>query len=110
MTRLDGQAALITGGGSGIGLACARALLDDGATVTIAGRSKDRLKSAAESLGSDRVHYVACDVASEEAVVAAVDAGARPLGGLHMAVAAAGTSTFGAFVDTALTEWQQVMD
>lgn len=110
MTRLDGQAALVTGGGSGIGLACARALLDDGATVTIAGRSEERLKAAAESLGSGRVHYVACDVASEDAVAAAVDAAARPLGGLHMAVAAAGTSAFGAFVDTALTEWQQVMD
>lgn len=110
MTRLDGQAALVTGGGSGIGLACARTLLDDGATVTIAGRSEDRLKSAAESLGTDRAHYVACDVASEDAVVAAVEAAARPLGGLHMAVAAAGTSTFGAFVDTALSEWQQVMD
>lgn len=110
MTRLDGQAALVTGGGSGIGLACARALLDDGATVTIAGRSEERLKAAAESLGNDRVHYVACDVASEDAVAAAVDAATRPLGGLHMAVAAAGTSAFGAFVDTALADWQQVID
>ena len=110
MTRLDGQAALITGGGSGIGLACARALLDDGATVTIAGRTEERLKAAAADLASDRVHYVVCDVASEDDVATAVEAAARPLGALQMAVAAAGTSTFGAFVDTALADWQQVMD
>ena len=36
--RLEGQHALITGGGSGIGLACARAMLRDGARVTIVGR------------------------------------------------------------------------
>ena len=42
---LEGKFALVTGGGSGIGLACARHLLRDGATVTIAAR---------RSLSSDR--------------------------------------------------------
>ena len=41
---LEGKFALVTGGGSGIGLACARHLLRDGATVTIAGRSEDKLR------------------------------------------------------------------
>ena len=110
MTRLDGQAALITGGGSGIGLACASALLADGATVTLAGRSEERLRKGADSLACDRVHYVTCDVASEDDVARAVAHATEPLGGLHIAVAAAGTSAFGAFVDTALDEWQQVVD
>ena len=110
MTRLDGHAALITGGGSGIGLACAAALLADGATVTLAGRSQERLEKGAASLGSDRVHYVVCDVSSEDDVARAVTTAAEPVGALHMAVAAAGTSAFGAFVDTAVSDWQQVID
>jgi NAD(P)-dependent dehydrogenase (short-subunit alcohol dehydrogenase family) len=50
---LSGQAALITGGGSGIGLACARYLVRDGASVTIMGRSADRLHEAEQSLAAD---------------------------------------------------------
>lgn len=41
---LSGVTALVTGGGSGLGLACARRLRDDGAAVTIVGRTEDRLR------------------------------------------------------------------
>lgn len=44
---LAGQRALVTGGGSGIGLASAAALLADGASVTIMGRTKEKLDAAA---------------------------------------------------------------
>ena len=47
---LDGRTALVTGGGTGIGLGCARALLADGASVTIAGRRADVLEAAVASL------------------------------------------------------------
>ena len=50
---LAGQAALITGGGSGIGLGAARHLLRDGASVTLAGRSQDRLDAAAAELQAE---------------------------------------------------------
>ena len=40
---LDGKSALVTGGGSGIGLGCAKRLLAEGAAVTICGRSQERL-------------------------------------------------------------------
>jgi NAD(P)-dependent dehydrogenase (short-subunit alcohol dehydrogenase family) len=109
MGILDGQAALITGGGSGIGLACARALLADGATVTICGRSEERLQKAAAELGTERVRWATCDVASEDDVAAAVGIAGEPLGALHMAVANAGASTFGAIVDTPVEEWERVM-
>ena len=105
---LLGRAALVTGGGSGIGLACARALLADGATVTIAGRNQDRLRAATEQLG-ERAHWVGCDASDEDSVAAAVAAAAGPLGGLHMAVAAAGTGGAGPLLLTAREEWDRIL-
>lgn len=51
MTKLAHQSVLVVGGSSGIGLAVARSALAEGATVTIAGRNRDRLDEAAEALG-----------------------------------------------------------
>jgi NAD(P)-dependent dehydrogenase (short-subunit alcohol dehydrogenase family) len=110
MTTLEGQAALVTGGGSGIGLACAKALLDDGASVTLAGRSEDRLKGAAAELRSDRVQWIACDTADEDQVTAAVARAAEPVGGLHLAVLSAGTGAAGPITTVAVEAWRQCLD
>ena len=110
MSALDGKAALVTGGGSGIGLACAKALLDDGATVTLAGRSEDRLKGAVAELGSDRAHYAVCDTGDEGQVAAAVERAADPLGSLHIAVLSAGTGAGGPLTMVELSAWQACMD
>ena len=78
---LEGTAALVTGGGSGIGLGCARRLLTDGAAVTICGRSEARLQGAVaelEALGAPgALSYAVADVTDEESVAAAVGRGAR---------------------------------
>src|SRR4051794_11801216 len=90
MTRtggLDGRAFLVTGGGSGIGFACAERLAADGGTVTICGRSEDRLRGAADRLG---VRFVVADVTDEDDVRRAVDAAAEPTGALDGCVANAG--------------------
>jgi NAD(P)-dependent dehydrogenase (short-subunit alcohol dehydrogenase family) len=111
---LEGKTAIITGGGSGIGLACARALLRDGATVTIAGRSADRLRAAAAELVRDtpagaEVRTAACDVTDEAAVEAAVltAAGAD---GLDIVVANAGGGAAGSVLTTSVEEWRFAID
>ena len=114
MTALAGMAALVTGGGSGIGLACARFFVRDGAAVTIAGRSEDRLKVGVASLLDGApdgavVRSAVCDVASEDDVRGAVDVALDAGGGsLHIAVAAAGTGSGGPLLMTDLAVWRSV--
>lgn len=113
-TTLGGKAALVTGGGSGLGLACARHLARDGAVVTIAARNAERLETAASTinaeLGADRVRWVACDVTDEAAVETAVAAARKPLGALHIAVANAGGGMAGSIFATTLEAWRYVVD
>lgn len=108
---LEGVGALVTGGGSGIGLACAARLAADGATVTICGRSEDRLAHAIAETGAidgpGSLHAVPADVTDEAAVVAAVAAAeannGAPLGAV---VANAGGSTsIGPVTQLGLDEW-----
>jgi NAD(P)-dependent dehydrogenase (short-subunit alcohol dehydrogenase family) len=111
---LAGQAALITGGGSGIGLGCARHLLRDGVSVTLAGRSQDRLDAAADGLRVDApagtdVRTVTCDVAVEDDVAAAVEAASAITGGLQHCVASAGTGTVGPVIAMPAEQWDQVL-
>ncbi|MGW0788117.1 SDR family NAD(P)-dependent oxidoreductase [Streptomyces sp. NPDC002911] len=65
--RLTGRTALVSGGGSGLGAAIARALVSDGARVVITGRSEHTLKETASRLGPDVVHRV-CDVSRPDDV------------------------------------------
>ena len=48
--KLEGKSAIITGGGSGIGLACAKRFSDEGAVVAIIGRRKNKLELAAKDI------------------------------------------------------------
>ena len=76
MASLDGYSVLVTGGGTGIGEACAAALLADGAAVTICGRTAATLEEAADRLSGvgGPVAWVTADVPAEAAVEAAVAA------------------------------------
>ncbi|MCU0260157.1 MAG: SDR family oxidoreductase [Ilumatobacteraceae bacterium] len=110
MGVFDGQVALITGGGSGIGLASARRLAADGATVVLAGRSAERLEAGAASLRDDGadVRTVTCDVTDESSVHAAC-AAAADAGRFTMVVANAGTGAGAPFHLTSLDDWNAVL-
>jgi NAD(P)-dependent dehydrogenase (short-subunit alcohol dehydrogenase family) len=113
-TSLQGQAAVITGGGSGIGLECARRLVAEGASVTIMGRTEDRLREAAAVLEDAAVHrasvrFVVGDAQEEEAVAHAVQVASEATGGLSFAVASAGRGGLGPIVTTPLEEWTDII-
>lgn len=112
---LAGESAIVTGGRSGIGLACAAALVRDGASVTICGRHEDRLRAASaelEAVAGDgaSIGWVACDVADEQSVAGAVaQAVERAEGSLDLAVASAGTGAMGPVIALTLQEWDRLM-
>jgi len=92
---LAGKAVLVTGGGTGIGHACAAALAADGALVTICGRTESSLVASAERAAPGAAHggkvaWTLCDVTDEESVRAAVATAAEPSGNLDGLVANAG--------------------
>jgi len=109
---LDGQVALITGGGSGIGLACAEHLVRDGATVVLAGRTESKLAAGAAHLWEAdpdaQVHTVVCDVVDEASVQAACGV-AGSVGRFTMVVANAGMGAAAPLHLMTLDDWNSVM-
>ncbi|MCA0869595.1 SDR family NAD(P)-dependent oxidoreductase [Seohaeicola saemankumensis] len=88
MTKLNGQTAWITGGGSGIGAAGARALAASGATVVLSGRRAEPLEAVAEEIrgAGGQASVVPLDTADAAAVRAAAEA----IGPVDILVASAG--------------------
>ncbi|UKY47699.1 SDR family oxidoreductase [Streptomyces inhibens] len=101
---------LITGGGSGIGAAAARQLLDQGHRVTITGRNDDRLRRFAEELGKPAgLLTVAGDAADHDTVQAAVDATVKEFGRLDTVVANAGFATHDTLADGDPAGWREMV-
>lgn len=89
---LAGRRAVVVGGGSGIGLATARLLARDGATVTVVGRTEQKLVDATEELARQglAVSWCVCDALDGASVRAAVEAASDDEGRLHVAVVVPG--------------------
>jgi len=92
---LEGFAVLVTGGGTGIGRACAERLAADGAAVTICGRTESKLADAAKRIEAAAGHggsvrYLVADVTREDDVRAAVARALEPTGHLDGCIANAG--------------------
>jgi NAD(P)-dependent dehydrogenase (short-subunit alcohol dehydrogenase family) len=109
---IGGYAALVTGGGTGIGFGAATRLVQDGAHVTICGRTEEKLRAAVSALESaaefsarssgvrGTARYVVADVTVEDQVAAAVATAADERGRLEILFAnAGGASHMGPIVD-----------
>ncbi len=116
MSGLSGRTALVTGGGTGIGLGAAKRFAADGAHVTIASRNEERLAAAdAEIRGvaadGARVSYVVCDVTDEDDVARAVALAAEPTDELDIVFACAGGSLHGGPIATSdAAAWRATVD
>lgn len=110
-TELKGKVAWITGGGSGIGLAGARALSGAGAHVVVSGRSAETLKKAEKELreaGSGEA--IALDVADQKEVARAAAAIHKRLGRIDILVNSAGINVpKRSFQNVSVEGWDQVV-
>lgn len=109
------KTAVVTGGTSGIGLALARILLEEGAFVAICGRDEKRLETARASLapaatGADRLLAVRCDVLQEGDVAAFADAVAAWRGHCDLLVNNAGQGRMSTFANTTDAQWREELE
>jgi NAD(P)-dependent dehydrogenase (short-subunit alcohol dehydrogenase family) len=110
---LRDKGVVITGGSSGIGLATARAFLNEGAAVAICARGEARLQAVADALRAlpgARVYSQVCDVLQPEQVRAFVEGAAAALGGLDVLVNNAGGGRFSTFADTPDADWRAELE
>ncbi|KAA0021168.1 3-oxoacyl-ACP reductase [Antrihabitans cavernicola] len=107
--RLQDRVAVVTGGGSGIGLATARRFASEGAKVVIADVDPTSGAAAAEEVGGT---FVAVDVTSEEQVQALFDSTATDLGSVDIAFNNAGISPpdDDSILTTGLDAWRRVQE
>src|SRR6478752_567724 len=108
MGVLDNRHALITGGGTGIGAAIARALAGEGAAVSLAGRRKAPLENVAASLG--KAAAIIADVTKEADCVAMASAARKAHGPIDIVVANAGAAASAPAETIDLSRWQSMID
>lgn len=102
---LSGKHALVTGGGTGIGLAIAKALAEQGAEVTITGRRQEVL----EEVATKGLHPLAMDVRDEADIIAKVEAAVAARGPIQICIANAGVAEGKALHKTTLDFWRNMM-
>src|SRR4051812_13048344 len=98
---MEGRAALVTGGSSGIGLAIARALGQDGYGLTVSARRPDKLEEAVKGLTDEGLdaQAVPANTADEDAIKAVVDAHRERFGRLDVLINNAGVGIGSAIAD-----------
>jgi NAD(P)-dependent dehydrogenase (short-subunit alcohol dehydrogenase family) len=111
MGKLEGLSAIVTGGASGIGRACAIRLARDGARVTIGDIRDGGAAETVELVRSEGGEAIAvhCDIGDESQVEALADRAVEAHGGVDILVANAGISTRAPLHELSLADWERVL-
>ncbi len=109
---LDSRIALVTGASSGLGFACAQALLGEGARVCLTSSNRDRVAAAADRLEApDRVASAVLDMTDPDHPAAAVEHAGNRLGGQPtVLVMSTGGPPAGTFATTDDDQWERATD
>ncbi len=112
MERLRGKAVIVTGGGSGIGRGACLRIAEEGGLVAVADIRRPLAEAVAAEIAElgGRAIAVGCDVSREIQVKEMVTEVVQTFGGLHGLVANAGTAGSGWIHQTALADWQFILD
>ena len=108
--RLEGTVALVTGASSGIGEATAVALADEGATVALVARRRDRLEALAERIGAGKALVIEADITDLSQAERSVATTVSELGRLDTLVNNAGVMLLGPIVGAPVEEWQRMVN
>lgn len=111
MSEFEGKGAVVTGGGSGIGLACAKLMAERGASVVIIGRDRPMMDTSAAKLQAEglRVTAVTADVSVEEQMAAAIETSAQILGSIDVLVNNAAIQPYGTVQSMSPMDWDSVI-
>jgi NAD(P)-dependent dehydrogenase (short-subunit alcohol dehydrogenase family) len=109
MGRVEGKVAIVTGGASGIGAACAETLAREGAKVVLTDVDRPRGEALADRLRAAGLEgrFLHQDVTDEARWTEVVAETERLFGGLHVMVANAGIAVMGTVVDMSLADWRR---
>ena len=107
--RLKGKIGIVTGAGSGIGRACAIAFANEGASVVLCGRRKDRIEEVAREMGG-RAFAVAADLSRTSELNHLLDETISRFGGLNFLVNNAGILTVGNAEQITEEQWDHLFN
>ena len=107
MSWFQDKHALVTGGGSGIGAAIAKIMIDKGAVVTIVGRNADKLQAKAEELGA---RFQVCDITDRTLIRTSFAAAVDDSGPIDILVNNAGAAIAAPFAKMDDEHWDNMLN
>lgn len=108
-SRLKNKIAIVTGAGSGIGRACALALIREGGQVALVGRRRDRVEEVAREAGGAAI-AVAADVCRQDEIDRVIEETLRAFGGINVLVNNAGILHAGTAEQITEAEWDETFN